>query len=134
MDHGYLPPSERSGYYVSYVADMFRTARFGVTEAHGMAEMMEFNYLSEKGALQRDLANGKYTVDYSRMAPSINDLLKELLEQEASGDRARAEAWFAKYDVVAPELKGLLDKQNDIPVDIAPEFSFPFKLANEFRH
>jgi len=58
------------------------------------------------------------------MPAAMAALTKELLEQEATGDRARTEAWFKKYAVMPPELAALLAKQNDIPVDIDPEFSF----------
>jgi hypothetical protein len=128
MDHGYLPKSNRDVYYASYVADMFRAVRFGVAEAHGKAEMMEFNYLSERGVITHDPATGKYALDFEKMQPAIDDLTKELLEQEATGDRARAEAWFAKYGSMPVELKALLEKQNDIPAEITPVFSFPVKV------
>jgi hypothetical protein len=128
IDHGYLPARERQSSLVSYVADMFRTMRFGVAEAHGQAELMEFNYLEEKGAVVREPASGKYRVDAARIQPAIEQLARELLEQEATGDRARAESWFAKYDVLSPSLKTLLSEQHDIPVDIAPVFSFPVKV------
>ena len=48
VDHGVLPKEKLEEYYASYVAGIFRTMRFGTGEAHGQAEMMEFNYLSEQ--------------------------------------------------------------------------------------
>ena len=51
VDHGALPKERLEEYYASYVAGIFRTVRFGTGEAHGRAEMMEFNYLSEQGAI-----------------------------------------------------------------------------------
>jgi hypothetical protein len=128
IDQGVLPGGQRRQYYCSYVADMFRAVRFGVSEAHGGAEMMEFNYLSEKGVISRDRSTGKYSVDYSKVTLAIDELAKELLEQEATGDRARAEAWFGKYSAMPPILKVLLARQKDVPVDLAPEFSFSFKV------
>ena len=59
-----------------------------------------------------------------RMPAAIASLAKELLEQEATGDRARTEKWFKKYAVMPPELSASLSKANDIPVDIDPEFDF----------
>ena len=56
--------------------------------------------------------------------PLIASLAKELLEQEATGDRARTEKWFKKYAEMPPELSGALAKANDIPVDVDPEFDF----------
>ena len=49
---------------------------------------------------------------------------KNLLEQEASGDRARTDAWFKKYGTMPPELSALLAKTSEIPVDVDPEFDF----------
>jgi len=123
VDQGALPKNQLEGYYASYVAGIFRTVRFGTGEAHGQAEMMEFNYLSERGAIKRE-PTGRYTIDYAAMPGIINDLAKEILEIEATGDRARAEKWFAKYDTMPEELKISLKLATDVPVDIDPRFSF----------
>jgi hypothetical protein len=110
--------------YISYVAGNLRTIRFGIAEPHGRAEMMEFNYLSQRGAITRDAASGKYAVVVEKMPAAIAALAKELLEQEATGDRARSAAWFAKYAVLPPELQTALSKVSDIPVDVEPIYSF----------
>ena len=39
------------------------------------------------------------------MPAAIASLAKELLEQEATGDRARTEAWFKKYGQMPPGIK-----------------------------
>ena len=124
-DHGALPKDRLEEYYASFVADFFRALRFGTGEAHGRAEMMEFNYLLERRALRR--ADGRYAIDYARMPAALTQLSRELLEMEATGDRARAEAWFARYDKMPAELKSALAATADIPVDIRPIFSFPEK-------
>ena len=127
VDHGVLPKQKLDGYYASYLAGNFRTLRFGAAEAHGQAEMMEFNYYVEQGAVRRD-ASGKYSVDFEKMPDAIAGLAKELLAMEATGDRARAEAWFTKYDVISPELQKSLDKAKSLPVDVDPLFAFPRKV------
>src|SRR5262249_18746479 len=95
VDHGVLPKEKLEEFYASYVGGIFRTVRFGTAEAHGQAEMMEFNYLSERGAVKRN-TNGRYMIDYAKMPDALAGLAKELLEIEATGDRARAENWFKK--------------------------------------
>jgi hypothetical protein len=124
VDNGALPKARLPDYYDSYVAGMFRTLRFGAAEAHGMAQMMEFNFLSQEKAVARDAATGRYVVDLLKMPPAITKLSKELLEIEASGDRLRAEAWFKKYGAMPPELKTALQTAKDVPVDVDPLFSF----------
>ena len=85
---------------------------------------MELNYLLERGAVTRQ-SGGRYVIDYEKMPGAVADLAKELLEIEATGDRQRAENWFAKYDKMTDEMKTALQKRTaDIPVDIEPVYSF----------
>lgn len=126
VDHGALSRERLPEYYASYVAGIFRTLRFGTGEAHGRAEMMEFNYLQENGALA--MSGGRYVIDYARMPGVIAQLCKRLLEMEDAGDRAGAEAWFAKYDKIPVELQTALAGTSGIPVDIDPVFSFPDRI------
>jgi hypothetical protein len=89
--------------------------------------MMEFNYLSERGAISRN-ASGRYAIDYEKMPSALADLAKELLEIEATGDRSRAENWFKKYGTMPEELKASLQAASDVPVDIDSVFSFAEKV------
>ena len=123
VDKGVLPKERLEEYYASELAGIFRTVRFGTGEAHGRAEMMEFNYFTEQGAFVK--ANGRYRVDFAKIGPATARLAKELLEQEATGDRSRADAWFSKYDKMPADLKAALAAAKDVPVDIDPIFSFP---------
>jgi hypothetical protein len=127
MNRGALQKSRAYDYYASYVAGIFRTVRFGVAEAHGRAEMMEFNYLVEERAINRE-ASGRYSIDFARMPAAIAALAKELLEIEATGDRTRAEAWFAKYDKMPASLKAALAKTSSVPVDIDPVSAFADRI------
>lgn len=127
IDKGVLPKEREQEYYASYVAGIFRTVRFGTGEAHGRAEMMEFNYLSEQKAITRD-TSGRYHIDYAKMPDAIASLAKELLEQEATGDRNRAAAWFQKYEVMPSELRSSLAQLRSVPVDVDPVQPFPEKV------
>ena len=108
----------------AHVADIFRTVRFGTAEAHARAEMMELNFLVERGAVSRAGAEG-YAIDFGRMLDAVRVLARELLETEAAGDRARAEAWFHRYETMPPDLKRALDAAAEVPVDIDPQVPFP---------
>jgi hypothetical protein len=121
VDRKLLPAGELNGIYASYVAGIFRTLRFGTGEAHGRAEMMEFNYLLGHKALTQS-TDGRYTIDFAAMPAAIEALATKLLMFEAQGDRAGVEAWYAKYDVMPTSLTKVLDATKDIPVDIVPEF------------
>jgi hypothetical protein len=127
-DQKLIPESELNAIYASYLAGVFRSLRFGTAEAHGRAQMMEFNYLLEQKALTQG-ADGRYTIDYAAMPSAIASLAEKLLQFEAKGDRAGVEAWFTKYDVMPAALTQALESTKDIPIDVTPQF----ELANEVR-
>jgi hypothetical protein len=127
VDHGALPKDKLREYYASYLGGIFRTVRYGTAEAHGRAQMMEFNYLFEHKAITRNEA-GRYAADFAAMPQAIAGLAKKLLTLEATGNRAGAEALFAKYDQMPAGLASALNSCQDLPVDIDPVFSFPDKI------
>ncbi len=108
IDNGAVPKEKLQEYYASYVGGMFRTVRFGTAEAHGQAEMMEFNYLSERGAIRRN-ATGRYAVDFEKMPGAVADLAKELLEIEATGDRAARGKLVQEIRADAGDVEGLAE-------------------------
>jgi len=124
VEKGAVPREMLPQAYASYVADLFRTVRFGTGEAHSRAEMMEFNYLTEQGALRRE-PSGQYAIDAARMPAAFASLSKVLLVFEARGDRAGAEAWFQKYEKMPPDLAAALKAIADVPVDLDPQIPFP---------
>lgn len=124
VDHGAIPSGKLNEIYASFLGETFRTIRFGIAESHGAGAMMEISYLTEQGAVRRNLSTGLYDVDFKKMPGAIASLAKELLEQEATGDRARTEKWFIKYAVMPPQLSAALAKGSDIPVDVDPQFDF----------
>ena len=123
-DHGAIAKEQLEEDYISYVAGNLRTIRFGIAEPHGRGEMMEFNYMIERGAVTRDAVTGRYAVVLEKMPETLSTLAKELLQQEATGDRARTAAWFAEYALLPDHLKQALARVSDIPVDIQPKYSF----------
>ena len=128
VDHHAVPKSALNTSYASYVGGIFRTVRYGVGEAHGKAEIMEFNYLSEQKAITWNAEDARYDIDYQRMPDALAKLARELLQIEATGNRARAEAWFNRYDKMPSTLQSALAQCQDVPVDIDPVFSFPEKV------
>lgn len=123
IKQGAIPTSRMDEFYASYVGGLFRTVRFGAEEAHGQAQMMELNYLIEKGAIRRT-ESGRYSIDFATIPDRVDDLAKILLEIEATGDRERAENWMKKYDVVPDDLKASLKAAQNVPVDVDPVFAF----------
>jgi len=107
----------------SYLAGIFRSIRFGIGEAHGGANVMQLNYLMDKGAITFDQATGRFGLDRDRFPGAVRELAAEVLEIEAVGDLLSARAMMDKYVNVRPEVKRALDRLGDVPVDIKPTYS-----------
>jgi hypothetical protein len=124
-DHGHLSATQLKEAYAAAVTDQLRSARFGTAEAHGRGSVMQFNYLLERGAISRDAGGERYTIVFERIPAVVAALAQELLEQEATGDRARATAWFEKYGKIGSELAAALARTTDVPIDIDPQSEYP---------
>ena len=106
--------------YVSFVASIFRSIRFGASSAHGTANMVRFNFFVERGAIIRDPETGKYSVDYDRMQSAMAALSEVLLTLQGNGDYDGASELLATKGVISEELQADLDRLTNanIPVDI----------------
>jgi hypothetical protein len=109
--------------YVTFMAGIFRSIRFGATSAHGKANMIRFNYFEQAGAFSRDEASGAYRVNIPEFEQAVKDLSSKLLTLQGNGDYAAVDAFVAEMGNVGPGLQADLDRLADagIPVDIVFE-------------
>jgi hypothetical protein len=121
-DQGILDEGSLLDNYVTYMAGIFRSVRFGASSAHGRANMISFNYFAERGAFARD-SSGAYRVDAEKMRAAIAELAGELLRLQGDGDYAAAAAFLEQYAQVPTALKADLERINrqGIPVDVVFE-------------
>ncbi|MBN3034627.1 MAG: Zn-dependent hydrolase [Bacteroidales bacterium] len=105
--------------YVTFMAGIFRSIRFGAASAHGKANMIRFNYFNEKGAFTRN-ENGTYSVDFEKMKQASEELARMILEIQGNGDYEAAKALVEGKGVIHPQLQSDLDRlaEAGIPVDI----------------
>jgi len=103
----------------TYVAGLFRSARFGLHEAHGRGVVSQFNYLLEKGALEVSEA-GYFRAVSEKFPGAMEELLNEMLMLQARGDYAGTNDFLNKYGIATPELEAAIDKLHDVPVDVRP--------------
>ena len=120
FDQGIMPKSTEQEHYASYLGSILRAVRFGVGEAHGQASIVELNFLQERGAIRRDPATARWSVDSSKMRGALRELTGQVLEIERAADRAAAEALFAKYGSISAELSKDLERARSVPVEIEP--------------
>lgn len=110
--------------YPTYLAGIFRSTRFGINEAHGGGNIIQFNYLMEKGAFTYDSKTGRFGVNTAKMGSAIKDLSAELLMIEAKGDYQAARKFIEKYKVMPAEMEAAIAKLDSVPVDIKPVYAF----------
>jgi hypothetical protein len=106
-------------YYVTFMASIFRSVRFGASSAHGKANMQRFNYFREQGAFTRK-SDGTYSVNMEKMKDAIKSLSKLIIELQGDGDKAAVTELMSKQAVIGKQLQEDLDKVNNmgIPVDV----------------
>ncbi|HEX6370920.1 MAG TPA: hypothetical protein VF006_18520 [Longimicrobium sp.] len=109
--------------YVTFLAGIFRSVRFGASSAHGRANIARFNYFKERGAFSRDAATGTYRVDPVRMREAMDALSAQILRFQGDGDYAGVQAFMERYGRIDAELQGDLDRLAGagIPVDVVFE-------------
>ena len=119
---GYFPEAIFRQQSATYLAGIFRSVRFGIGEAHGKANAIQFNYLVEKGAILPDAHTGKFRMDVAVFEKAIADLVGEICTIQAEGDYAASQAFIKRYGGMPEVLAEALAKLDHIPVDIAPVF------------
>ena len=106
-------------YMTTFMASIFRSIRFGAADAHGVANMIRFNYFKEKGAFTRN-NDGTYKVNYDKMYEAMKSLSGLLLKLQGDGDYEGVAKLVKEKGIIPEQLKNDLQKLNDahIPVDI----------------
>lgn len=106
-------------YYVTFMASIFRSVRFGASSAHGKANMIRFNFFKEKGAFER-LEDGTYQVDFDKLQVAANELSQLILQLQGDGDIEGVAKLVEEKGKIGEELQADLDMllEKGIPVDV----------------
>jgi hypothetical protein len=117
---GELGDADLMDNYVTFLASLFRSVRFGAADAHGRANLAEFNFFKDHGAFSRDAATGAYRVDAEKMRAAIDAYSQKVLTMQGDGDYAAAGAFLPKAGEMDAQLRKDLDglAAADIPTDI----------------
>jgi hypothetical protein len=121
-EQGVLEEGELMDYYVTFLAGIFRSVRFGASSAHGKANMLRFNYFNQQEAFTRG-KNGMYSVNMEKMKEAIAGLSSKILKLQGDGNKDGVLALMKKDGTVSAALQKDLDKLTtaDIPVDVVFE-------------
>ena len=113
--------------YITFLAGVFRSVRFGIDEAHGGGTAIIYNYLLENGGYEYNSKTEKVKVNFDKIYPALTDLAHKILMIQATGDYEGAKKLIARYAVYSPSMEKLRDKLSSLPVDIKPVFQIEEK-------
>jgi hypothetical protein len=121
VDREKLDKSFNDTMYTTYLASMFRSIRFGITEAHGRGVAIQLNYFLDHGGVTV-AQDGTFAVNMERIKQNVTDLTRDIMTMQATGDVQAGKQMIEKLGVVRPPVQAVLDKLKDVPVDIEPRF------------
>ena len=119
-DKGELPKEKLMDGYVTFLAGILRSVRFGAGESHAKANMARFHFFEQQGAFTRDPKTGRYRVDFDKMRAAVDAWSAKLLTVQGDGDYAEAKRITDEMGVVDAQLGADLKKLDaaKIPVDV----------------
>jgi len=117
---GELKGQDLDDNYVTFLAGIFRSIRFGASSAHGRANAAQFSFFQDQGAFARDSATGRYRVDFPRMQTAVDALAGQILRFQGDGDYVGVTRFMAERGKLSPVLQQDLARlgSKGIPVDI----------------
>jgi hypothetical protein len=122
IEKGVFPESFENEIWVTALAGVFRSTRFGINEAHGGGEAIIYNYMIENGGFEFNEETEKVKVNFDNAGNVLEELANKVLMIQAKGDYQAAKDLISKYVVISPSLKLLQEKLNVLPVDIKPVY------------
>jgi len=105
--------------YVTFMAGIFRSIRFGGASAHGKANLVRYNYFKEKGAFVKN-EDGTYTCNFDKMTEAMTSLSELILKLQGDGDYNGVVTLMKEKAVIGTGLQRDLDNISEagIPRDI----------------
>ena len=122
VEKGELPADQLEDYYITFMASVFRSVRFGASSAHGRANMLRFNFFEEMGAFTRE-ESGQYRVNIDKLKEAMTALTQKLLQLQGEGDYDATAKFIDEKGQIGAQLAGDLERVNraGIPTDIVFE-------------
>ncbi|OIP04322.1 MAG: Zn-dependent hydrolase [Bacteroidetes bacterium CG2_30_32_10] len=105
--------------YITFMAGIFRSVRFGAASSHGKANMMCFNFFESMGAFTRSNEE-TYKVDLEKIKTAVDAWGAKILVFQGNADYEGAKKFLVDNAIIKEQLQKDLDalKTANIPVDI----------------
>ena len=119
LKKGEITEGTLEDYYVTFMAGIFRSVRFGASSAHGKANMIRFNFFAQQGAFEKT-PDGFYRVNMVNMGAAVEALSELILTLQGDGNYDGVAELVDTMGVIKPQLARDLAKLEaaNIPVDI----------------
>ena len=123
QQQGEMPDADLDDNYVTFLAGILRSIRFGAANAHGLANAAQLSFLQDRGAFTRDSATGRYRVDFTRMRSAVDSMAGAILRLQGDGDYEGVKRFMAERGKITGPVQSDLDRLGGkgIPVDIVFE-------------
>jgi hypothetical protein len=121
MDKGVIDKELERSMYVTFLASSFRTLRFGLNAAHAKGMALQINHLLDSGAVKTN-RDGQFTLDLAKTKRAVVALTRQIMTLQATGDYAGVKQLMDRMVVIRPEVQRVIDKLENVPIDIAPKF------------
>ena len=119
IDKGEIKNITKEDAITTYIVGLLRSVRFGAADAHGVANMMCYNFFEEQGAFKRN-GNGTYHIDFDKAQKAMESWIATILQTQAEGNFEFASQFSKENGTIGANLQKDLDKINKagIPRDI----------------
>lgn len=94
---GYYDAAARRALYAGGVRRALLKNRPERAQVYQTMELMQWNYFLAHGALSMDAKSGRLQIHYDHFHEAVASMLRDVLEIQAAGDPAAAEAFIAKW-------------------------------------
>ncbi|HET9446389.1 MAG TPA: hypothetical protein VFO35_09040, partial [Steroidobacteraceae bacterium] len=130
MDKGVIDKKQERSMYTTFLASTFRTLRFGLNAAHAKGMALQVNYLLDHGAI-RVGKDGMFSLDLAKTKKAVTGLTREIMTLQARGDYAGVKQLLDRMVVIRPQVRHVIDRLANVPVDIAPKFVTAAELTRQ---
>ena len=128
MDKGVIDKRMEHATYTTFVAETFRTLRFGLSDAHARGMALQVNNFLDHGAI-RIAHDGTFSLDTTKVKQAVTDLTHDIMTLQAHGDYAGVKVLLTRMVVIRPEVQHMIERLKDVPVDIAPRLATAAELT-----
>lgn len=107
---------------ITYVAGLFRSIRFGIESAHARANLIQLNFLKQRGSIKYE--KGKVKIVIPKILDDVRDLANLVLTIQAQGNYNEASRIIDNFAKLDAETINILKQIESVPRDLDTSYDF----------